>query len=173
MPYCTICRANLKPENEARHMRNVHPTVPFTPSRTETEIRIPMSSASKRRVAIVGIVVVVLVLAGWMLTRNLGTGPTDPSALQVHISMAGWNPKTLTTIVGVPLKIEVQAIDNAHGEGHDFGIDELGVYQYIGTSGSKVVTLPADQTGTYTFWCNLCCGGKTDPLMQGTYIIKA
>lgn len=173
---CPECGAHLKAENQASHMRKVHPNVAFEPAREHegraAKPRLYVTSGTKKAVFAV-VVVVVMVVAGTMLYLSSRRGmPLDPNAQQVHISMAGWDPANLTTKVGTPLKIDVMALDNAHGAGHDFVVDALHVNEYVG-SAQQVFTLPADQPGQYTFYCSLCCGGKDSPSMVGTYTVQA
>ncbi len=173
---CHECGAHVKAENEAAHMRKVHPGISFTARKTGTnrasKPRFYVTSRTKKTVF--GIVVaVVLVVAGTMLYLSTQRGvPMDPNAKQVHISMAGWDPATLTTKVGTPLTIDVMALDDAHGAGHDFVLDALGINEYVGST-QKVFTLPASQPGQYSFYCSLCCGGKDSPTMVGSYTIEA
>lgn len=172
---CAVCRAHVKAENEAAHMRKVHPTATYEPrtkaSRPTPKARMYVTSGTKKSVFVV-LVAVVLVAAGTMLYLSTQrTIALDPSAQQVRISMAGWNPPQLTTKVGTPLKLDVMALDDAHGAGHDFVLTALSVHEYVGSS-QKVFSLPADQPGQYTFYCSLCCGGASSPSMVGTYTVE-
>jgi len=167
---CDVCDVPVKLENQASHMRRVHPNVPFTPTKEQVRPRAPPPPVG-RKVAFVVIVVVALAGVGWLVSKSLNA-PLDPNAVQVRISMSGWNPASLETTVGTPVKIDVIATDDAHGAGHDFRIDELGINEYIG-SGQKVFTLPAGRPGEYTWYCSLCCGGRDSPSMLGTYSVKA
>lgn len=172
---CQACDAHVKAENEAAHMRKAHPHVAFQPKNDRvnraSKPRFYVTSGTKKIVFAV-LVAVVMVVAGTMLYLSTqGRTPIDPNAQQVHISMAGWNPATLTTKVGVPLKVDVIAMDDAHGAGHDFVVDALNLNEYVG-SAQKVFTLPADQPGQYTFYCSLCCGGKDSPTMVGSYTVE-
>ncbi len=173
---CSECGVRVKTENEAAHMRKVHPNVVFHPrnsrARRATRPRLYVTSGTKKTIFAI-VVLVVMVVAGTMLYLSTQRAtPLDPSAQQVRISMAGWDPPTLSTKVGVPLKVDVLALDDAHGAGHDFVLDALNVNEYVGST-QKVFTLPADQPGQYTFYCSLCCGGKDSPTMVGTYMVQA
>ncbi len=172
---CSECGVPLKAENEAAHMQKVHPNADFQPRRARdfrsSRSRFYLTSRAKRTVFVL-LVATVIIVAGTMLYLSSRKGiPLDATAQQVHISMAGWDPAKLTTTVGVPLKIDVMALDDAHGAGHDFVLDALQVNQYVG-SAQKVFTLPADQPGQYTFYCSLCCGGKDSPSMVGSYTVE-
>lgn len=173
---CSECGAHVKAENEAAHMRKVHPNVAFKPLK-ERASRAPKShvyltSGTKRTVLAIALVVVVIAAGTMLYLSTQRVVPLDPNAQQVRISMAGWDPPTLITKVGVPLKIDVMALDNAHGAGHDFVLDAMGVNEYVGST-QKVFTLPAGQPGHYTFYCSLCCGGKDSPTMVGTFTVQA
>ncbi len=173
---CRECGARVKPENEAAHMRKVHPNAAFDARQNRTtrgsKPRFYMTSRTKKTVFAI-LVTAVLVAAGTMLYLSTQRAiPMDPNAQQVHISMAGWDPATLTTKAGVPLTIDVMALDDAHGAGHDFIIDALNIHEYVGSS-QMVFALPANQPGTYSFYCSLCCGGKDSPTMVGTYTVQA
>ena len=172
---CSQCGVPLKAENEPSHMHKVHPTVTFHPKKDGAE-RTPkprLYVTSRAKKAVLGfLIAVVIVAAATMLYLSSQKGiPVDPTAQQVHISMAGWEPAKLTTKIGVPLKLDVMAMDNAHGAGHDFVLDALGINEYVGST-QKVFTLSADQPGQYTFYCSLCCGGKDSPTMVGTYTVE-
>ncbi len=173
---CSECGARVKTENEATHMRKVHPNVAWEPQKGAVghapRSRLYVTSRTKKT-AFGVVVAVVMIVAGTMLYLSTQkTIPIDPNAQQVRISMAGWSPAQLTTKVGTPLKVDVMALDDAHGAGHDFVLNALAVNQYVGSS-QKVFTLPADQPGQYTFYCSLCCGGASSPTMVGTYTVEA
>lgn len=173
---CQACGARVKTENEETHMKKVHPNVAFGPKNRRgsraSRGNFYMTAGAKKAVFAI-LVAVVVIAAGAMLYLSSGNNnPIDPNAQQVRISMAGWNPSTLTTKVGAPLKIDVMALDDAHGAGHDFVLEALSINQYVGST-QKVFTLPADQIGQYTFYCSLCCGGKDSPSMVGTYRVEA
>lgn len=165
----------MKAENEAAHMRKVHPNAPFDPKADRTSpgsrAGFYVTSGTKKTVFAI-VVALVIVVAGTMLylsTQRII--PIDSNAQQVRISMAGWDPARLTTKVGAPLRVDVMALDNAHGAGHDFVLEALNINEYVGST-QKVFTLPANQPGQYTFYCSLCCGGKDSPTMVGTYTVE-
>lgn len=172
---CQECGARVKPENEAAHMRKVHPNVAFdakgNPPSRASKPSLYVTSRTKKTVFVI-LVAVVIVAAGTMLYLSTQRGsPLDPNAQQIRISMAGWNPATLTTKAGTPLKVDIMALDDAHGAGHDFIVEALSINEYVGST-QKVFTLPANQPGQYLFYCSLCCGGKDSPTMVGTYVVE-
>ncbi len=173
---CQVCGVRLKAENEGAHMEKVHPNVAFRPkggrASRVSKSSFYMTSRTKKTVFVI-LVAAVMVAAGTMLYLSTqGIIPVDSSAKQVRISMVGWDPATLTTKVGMPLKVDVIAMDDAHGAGHDFVLEALSINEYVGST-QKVFTLPADQPGQYMFYCSLCCGGKDSPSMVGSYRVEA
>jgi plastocyanin len=109
---------------------------------------------------------------GLMVSRLQGPGATDTTAVQVHASMGGFDPAALTVKAGQLVKVELSSMDTSlHSDGggrHEFAIDALGIDWKVGPLSSKVFefTAPA-AAGTYSFYCNICCGGKENPSMQG------
>ena len=172
---CSECGVPLRADNEAAHMEKVHPTVAFEPkdghASRPSRPRFYVTSGARKALFAV-LTAVVMVVAGAMIYLSTQKAvPMDPNAQQVRISMAGWDPATLTTKAGVPLKVDVMALDDAHGAGHDFVLGALNINEYVGST-QKVFTLPADVPGQYTFYCSLCCGGKDSPTMVGSYTVE-
>ncbi|HEX7949593.1 MAG TPA: cupredoxin domain-containing protein [Candidatus Limnocylindrales bacterium] len=113
-----------------------------------------------------------------VVSRLLGPSATDPSAAQTRISMGGFAPAALTAKAGQPVKIEVINTDTAaHTDGggvHQFANDQLRVDQRIGPLSSQVVAFTAPTTpGTFTFYCDICCGGKENQTMQFKLTVTA
>jgi len=114
---------------------------------------------------------------GLVVSRLVAPGATDTAALQVHASMGGFEPAALTAKAGQPVKIEFRSMDTAfHSDGggwHQFAIDELGIDWKVGPEEGKVFQLTAPAAGTYTWYCDICCGGKENPAMRGTLTVTA
>lgn len=102
--------------------------------------------------------------------------PTRYSAdLQLQISMSGYNPGTVTISAGQPTTVELVNSESPFHDGgglHNFVAPELGIATIIPAKSSVLVTLPALPAGTYTFYCDVCCGGKENPTMRGTLVVK-
>ena len=64
-----------------------------------------------------------------------------------------------------------------HSDGggrHQFAIDALGIDWKVGPLSSKVFEFTAPSAaGTYTWYCDICCGGKENPSMQGKLTVTA
>ena len=126
--------------------------------------------------------VIVLVVAGGaiglVISRLQGPAATDAAAIQVHASMGGFDPPALTVKAGQTVRIELSSMDNSmHADGggwHEFAIDALGIDWKVGPLSTRVFDFTAPATaGTYSFYCNICCGGKENPSMQGKLTVTA
>jgi cytochrome c oxidase subunit 2 len=110
--------------------------------------------------------------------RLQGPTPTDAMAVQVHASMGGFEPGALTVKASQAVRVEFSSMDTAfHSDGggwHQLAIDELGIDWKVGPEGSEVFTFTApDKPGTYGWYCDICCGGKENPSMQGVLTVTA
>ena len=113
---------------------------------------------------------------GLVVSRLQGPGATDVQAVQVHASMGGFDPSELTVKAGQTMKIELTSMDSSmHSDGggwHQFAIDELGIDWKVGPESSKVFEFIAPASaGTYSWYCDVCCGGKANPSMRGTFTV--
>ena len=140
----------------------------------------PSSRSRPVRLAIfAGLVLIVGGVAiGLVATRLQGPGATDTAAVQVHASMGGFDPSGLTVKAGQTVKVELSSMDTSmHSDGggwHQFAIDALDINWKVGPLSSKVFEFTAPATaGTYSWYCDVCCGGKENPSMQGKLTVTA
>ena len=141
----------------------------------------PSSSRSRpfRFVLFAGLALVVGgVAVALVVSRLQGPPATDTSAIQVHASMGGFDPPALTVKAGQTVKVELSSMDNSmHSDGggwHQFAIDALSINWRVGPLGSQVFEFTAPATaGTYSWYCDICCGGKENPSMHGTLTVTA
>lgn len=137
------------------------------------------SSRPFRLAAFAGLALVVGGVAiALVVSRLQGPPATDTTAIQVHASMGGFEPPVLTVKAGQTLKVELSSMDNSmHSDGggwHQFAIDALGIDWKVGPLSSEVFELTAPAAaGTYSFYCDICCGGKENPSMQGKLTVTA
>ncbi|MEX0630400.1 MAG: cupredoxin domain-containing protein [Chloroflexota bacterium] len=115
---------------------------------------------------------------GLVASRLQGPVATDIEAIGVRASMGGFEPGTLTVSAGQTVRIKLTSVDTPyHSDGggwHQFAIDELGVDWKVGPQSSEVFELTAPTTpGTYSWYCDICCGGKENPSMRGTLTVTA
>lgn len=96
--------------------------------------------------------------------------------IRVAMGMGGFEPAEIRVPRGEPvtLRFHVPADPAAiHGIGeHQFAIDELGVDLVVASGDSASLTVTPDTTGRYEFYCDACCGGRSNPTMRGTLIVE-
>lgn len=141
------------------------------------------AQAQQRRIrsaAFVVIVVTVLGLAGFLLKEAFFRPAPEPMAgnvIDVEASMSGFDQKEIRVKAGKPVTIRLTSLDNEHhtdgGGKHQWAVDELGVDVIAQPLGSNYATFTPDKPGTYTFYCDICCGGKANPTMSGQLIVEA
>ena len=133
------------------------------------------------RGTVFGVIVVgVLILAGALLVAAFSKPKLEALAgnvIEVAADMAGFDVKVLRVKVGEPVTIRLTSLDNEHhtdGAGqHQWAVDELGLNLVAQPLSSNTLTFTPDQPGTYTYYCDICCGGRANPTMQGTLIVEA
>jgi cytochrome c oxidase subunit 2 len=118
------------------------------------------------------------VAIGLVVTRLQGPVATDTAAVQVHASMGGFDPPALTVKAGETVKVELSSMDTSmHSDGggwHQFAIDALDINWKVGPLSSQVFEFTAPATaGTYSWYCDICCGGKENPSMRGKLTVTA
>lgn len=131
------------------------------------------------RLAAFGLVALVVIGAAAALIASRVVGPAPPGAgeLAVRASMGGFDPGSLVVRPGETVRIQLTSLDTPfHSDGggwHQFAIDDLGVDWRVGPQDSKVFELTAPTTaGTYTWYCDICCGGRENPSMRGTLTVE-
>ena len=177
---CQECGVHLKPENEIAHMGKVHPNVTFKPQdegrnrKARPTVYITLRTKKALFAVLVGAVVLV---AGTMLLQSIQKGiPLDATAMQVRVSMSGFDPATITVKAGTPLKIDLINMDNGYhtdgGGWHNFAMDDFSMNVSVEPLGQKVFTVPTNTPGTYGWYCSVCCGGRESPSMNGRVVVE-
>lgn len=91
--------------------------------------------------------------------------------------MSGFDTSEICVKAGQPVTVHLTSLDNSHhtagGGKHQWAVDELGVSIIAPPEGSNYATFTPRAPGTYTFNCDICCGGRANPSMQGTLIVEA
>ncbi len=132
----------------------------------------------KRAITFGMIVVFVLGAAGYLLTSALW--PRTPVAaantIDVSADMGGFNMKEIRVKAGKPITVRLTSMDSPYhtdgGGKHQWAVDELNVSIVAPPQGSNAATFTPDKPGTYTFYCDICCGGRANPTMQGKLIVE-
>ena len=125
------------------------------------------------------IVVGVLGLTGFYLVKaffRLAPPPMAGNVIDVQASMSGFDQKEIRVKVGEPVTIRLTSLDNEHhtdgGGKHQWAVDELGVDIVVQPESSNYMTFTPTKAGTFTFYCDICCGGKANPTMNGQLIVE-
>lgn len=133
------------------------------------------------RSVIFGILVIgVLGLAGFYLKQAFFRPPPTPMAgnvIDVAASMSGFDKTEIHVQLGQPVTIRLTSLDNSHhtdgGGKHQWAVDELGLNVIAQPESSDYVTFTPEKAGQYTFYCDICCGGRANPTMNGMLVVEA
>jgi heme/copper-type cytochrome/quinol oxidase subunit 2 len=126
------------------------------------------------------VVAVVLVAAGYLLLAAFSRPELEPMAgtvIDVAADMAGFDKSEIRLKAGDPVTVRLTSLDNEHhsdgGGQHQWAVDELGIDILAEPLSSAYATFTPEAPGQYTFYCDVCCGGRANPTMQGTLIVEA
>lgn len=133
-----------------------------------------------RGILFAALVVAVLGLAAYLLKEAFFKPAPPPMAgdvIDVKADMAGFDKKEIRIKVGQPVTIRLTSLDNSHhtdgGGKHQWAVDELGVDIVAQPESSNYATFTPDKPGEYTFYCDICCGGRANPTMNGTLVVES
>ena len=133
-----------------------------------------------RTITFAVIAVLVLGLTGYLLVSAFSAPELPKMAgdvIDVAADMSGFNMKEIRVKAGQPVTVRLTSLDNSHhtdgGGKHQWAVDELDVSIIAPPEGVNFATFTPDDPGTYTFYCDICCGGRANPTMQGTLIVEA
>ncbi|MBI3969512.1 MAG: cupredoxin domain-containing protein [Chloroflexi bacterium] len=103
-------------------------------------------------------------------------GESTPADVTVQVNMGGFSSPTLIARAGDPLRVRLVNPDSQfHTDGgglHQLAIPALGIDAKVGPRSEMVVEIPGAPPGEYAFYCDVCCGGKENPSMQGTLRVQ-
>lgn len=125
------------------------------------------------------IVVGVLGMSGYLLITAFFKPAPPPMAgnvIDLEADMEGFSQQEICVKVGEPVTVRLTSLDNSHhtdgGGKHQWAVDELGLDIVVQPESSDYVTFTPDKPGEYTFYCDICCGGKANPTMSGKLIVE-
>ena len=112
-----------------------------------------------------------------IISKSASMEPVNKEAIKMTITMAGFEPNTITAKVGEPVTINLINPDNSHhtdgGGKHNFilisGLANLNIT--VQPESQEVFTFTPTQKGEYHWYCDICCGGRENPGMHGTLIV--
>lgn len=125
------------------------------------------------------IVILVLGAAGYLLVSAFSSKTPPPAANTIDISadMGGFNLNEIRVKADQPVTVRLTSLDNPYhtdgGGRHQWAVDELDVSIIAPPEGNNYATFTPEQPGSYTFYCDICCGGRANPTMQGKLIVEA
>ncbi len=142
--------------------------------------RTPRRTSNSMKVLVLGGAAVIVAAAAFLALRPVLTShpapPASSASAGVVISMGGFTPNRITVPAGQPVTLTLTNPDSQfHTDGggwHQFAIDALQLDVRIPPHSEKTVTLPALTDGTYEFYCDICCGGRSNPSMLGVLEVK-
>src|SRR5512147_1674053 len=148
--------------------------------KTARQIRKEVHIRQQRiRSSIFGVIVIgVLGLTSFYLVKAF-VRPAPPAlagnVIDVAADMSGFDQKEIHVRVGQPVTLRLTSLDNEHhtdgGGKHQWAVDELGIDVIAPPEGSDYVTFTPDKPGTFTYYCDICCGGRANPTMSGQLIV--
>ncbi len=125
-----------------------------------------------------GVTIVVLGLAAVLLFNAFYKPPLPAAAdnvIDISADMSGFNKSEIHVKIGEPVTIRLRSMDNAmHTDGggkHQWAVDEFKANVVAPPEGTAMVTFTPTKAGTYDFYCDICCGGRANPSMNGKLIV--
>jgi heme/copper-type cytochrome/quinol oxidase subunit 2 len=133
------------------------------------------------RVVAFGAVVVVVMAVATSLLVSAFSKPALPAlsgnVIDISADMGGFNKQELRVKAGQPVTIRLTSLDNSHhtdgGGKHQWAVDELNASVIAPPEGSNTVTFTPAKAGEFTYYCDICCGGRANPSMQGKIIVES
>lgn len=102
--------------------------------------------------------------------------PLSGNVIEIAADMSGFDMQLIRVQAGQPVTIRLTSLDNSnHTDGggqHQWAVEELGLSVVAPPKGSNTITFTPDKPGTYTYFCDICCGGRANPAMQGTLVVE-
>ncbi|MBI4338248.1 MAG: cupredoxin domain-containing protein [Chloroflexi bacterium] len=131
-----------------------------------------------RIIAFGTLTVVVLAAAAFFLWPAFRSSTSaTPGAIPVQLSMGGFDPSRVEARVGETVTLRLVNRDNGfHTDGggwHQLASDELGIDWKVGPLKTQEFTFTPTKSGTFQFYCDICCGGRENPYMQGTLEVRS
>lgn len=129
-----------------------------------------------------GITAVTIGAALALLIPRLQMGPSGivqegpVRVVNLRASMDGFDITEIRARVGETIVVNLRSLDNAYhldgGGQHQFAIDELGINLIAPPLSTRSVRFTVTRPGVYTFYCDICCGGRANPRMVGKLIVE-
>src|SRR3990172_5466683 len=127
---------------------------------------------------------VIVIAAGagvaWLLVPSFGGGGArgvGGDVVAIKGTMGGFSTDVIRAKAGRPLTVQLTSVDTRfHTDGGgkpQFAIDALGVNIIAPPEGTREATFTPPGPGVYEYYCDVCCGGRANPTMQGKLIVES
>ena len=148
--------------------------------RKEARRKVRQQQKRSRSLIFAILVVGVLGVAGYFL-KEAFFKPAPPAmagnVIDLKADMSGFDQKEIHVKVGEPVTLRLTSLDNSHhtdgGGKHQLAVDELAINIVAQPESSNYATFTPDKPGEYTFYCDICCGGRANPSMQGKITVES
>jgi cytochrome c oxidase subunit 2 len=131
----------------------------------------------KRGIAFISIVVVVLGISSFLLFKAFYKPalPMADNVIDISADMSGFDKTEIHVKLGQPVTIRLRSLDGPyHSDGggqHQWAVDDFGVSVVAPPEGFQMVTFTPTKTGVFDFYCDICCGGRANPSMNGKFVV--
>jgi cytochrome c oxidase subunit 2 len=109
----------------------------------------------------------VVVLIGFVGVTASKAVAADEAVIHITAKRFEFTPRTLTLKKGVPVVLEVTALDRVHG----FNLPDFGARTDVVPGKVTRIRFTPDKTGEFVFFCDVFCGDGHEQ-MSGTLTVK-
>jgi len=103
---------------------------------------------------------------GWHHVARAAVTPGPEQVVHITAKRFEYNPNEITLKKGVPVVLELEALDRDHG----FKLPEFGVRADVKLGQVARVRIVPDHTGTFEFRCDVFCGSGHED-MAGEIVV--
>ena len=130
-----------------------------------------------RALAYLLVIVIVTGSVAAFITYRAASAVSTEENVEISASMSGFSQNEIRVKVGAVVNLRLTSLDHEfHEDGggqHQWAVDELGINLIAPPLGTETVRFTPDKPGVYIFYCDICCGGRNSPTMQGTLVVTA
>ena len=102
--------------------------------------------------------------------------PDAKNVIDISADMSGFDKEEIHVKVGEPVTIRLRSLEHSmHSDGggkHQWAVDDFKASAVAQPKGTATVTFTPTQAGTFDFYCDICCGGRANPTMNGKLIVE-
>jgi len=114
-----------------------------------------------------GCLLKVAVLTCFVASTATQVMASDEPVIQITAKKFEFSPRTLTLKKGVPVELDVTALDRVHG----FNLPDFGVRSDVVPGKVTRIRFTPDKTGEFVFFCDVFCGDGHEE-MSGVLTVK-